>query len=175
MGYRARGRLADFGRAGPLEAAARRTTERVGRLLHDLTVEHTPVAKPPPGVEQEWLRSRDREPGTLKASWKVGEVMVSEGVDGRVYSIEVWTNDPIAPYVEWPTLPHLIMPRSPGGVLRFWNEFGHTIYATIVHHTGTKGSYMLTTALALVAQQWQEIGAEEMRRWADEQAMLVGA
>lgn len=167
MSYRQAGSLADFGREEPWRAAQRRTVERVGDELHRRVVEHTPVANPPPGHEAEWLASRKRKPGTLKDSWKVGEVTVVSGTD--TISIDVYTMDPIAPYVEWPTLPHLIMPRRPGGMLRFWTKGGDTVYATIVHHTGTKGSYMLTTAIAEVAAMWQTIGAEEMNRWAHEQ------
>lgn len=171
MGYRSSGRLADFGRPELLRAAQRRTVERIGDELHRRTVEHTPVAKPPPGHEAEWLASRKRAPGTLRESWKIGEVTVN--IAGEVMSIDVYTNDRIAPFVEWPTLPHIIVPHNPRGMLRFWNALGDTIYATIVHHTGTKGSYMLTTALAEVAAMWQEIGAEEMQRWAREATAAV--
>lgn len=170
MGYHG-GRLASFGRPELMRDAQRRTVERVGPELHRRTVEHTPVAHPPPGHAAEWLESRKRAPGTLKASWRVGEVTVN--IAGEVMSIDVYTNDRIAPYVEYPTVPHLIVPRNPGGVLRFWDKLGKTIYATIVHHTGTRGSYMLTTALAEVAAMWRTIGAEEMERWAREATAAV--
>lgn len=166
MGYTSTGRLAQFGDTTAMLEAQRRTVERVGALLHERVTEHTPVAKPPPGHAVEWLAARKRAPSTLRDSWKVGEVTVE--LDGETMTIDVYTMDRIAPYVEWPTLPHLIVPRKPGGMLRFWDKLGNTIYATIVHHTGTKGSYMMTTALAEVAQLWQIIGAEEMQRWARE-------
>lgn len=171
--YRSEGLLEQFGALEPMRGAQRRTVERVGReQLLERTKHHTPVAKPPPGVAAEWVASRGRMPGTLRESWRVGEVTVE--LAGEVMSIDVYTHDEIAPFVEWPTMPHLIVPRRPGGMLRFWDKLGNTIYARIVHHTGTKGSYMLTTALAEVAVSWQEIGAEEMERWAREQAAGVG-
>lgn len=170
MGYRG-GSLASFGRPDLMRDAQRRTVERVGPELHRRTVEHTPVAKPPPGHEAEWLADRKRAPGTLKESWRVGEVRVQVG--GELMSIDVYTRDRIAPFVEWPTLPHIIVPRNFRGMLRFWDSLGRTVYATIVHHTGTKGAYMLTTALAEIAATWQEIGADEMERWAREATAAV--
>lgn len=153
--------------------AQRRTTGRVGDLLLERTRAHTPVAKPPPGAAAEWLEARKRAPGTLKDSWLVGEVTVK--ADGTTYTVPVYTLDPIAPHVEWPTMPHLILPRRPGGWLRFWDRFGGVVFARLVHHPGTHGSFMLTTALAEIALEWQAIGAEEMDRWAHEQAALVAA
>lgn len=173
MGYTATGKLATFGRVEPMQRAARRTTDRVGQQLKDRVVEHTPVAKSPPGAEREWLAARKRAPGHLRDSWKVGKRTVI--VFGERFSIDVYTRDPIAPYVEWPTMPHLIIPRRPGGWLRFWNQHGGIVFARLVHHPGTKGSYMMTTALAEVAVQWQDIGDEEMAVWAREQAALVAA
>lgn len=166
------GSLASFGAGSPMRDAQRRTVERVGDLLLERTKAHTPIAKPPPGHEVEWLASRKRLPGSLRESWRVGEVTIVAG-DERM-TIDVYTNDEIAPFVEWPTMPHIIVPRNPSGMLRFWDNLGSTIYATVVHHTGTKGSYMLTTALAEVAVLWQEVGAEEMETWARDQQALVG-
>lgn len=171
MGYTSTGKLSGFGRPELMRDAQHRTVERVGRELLHRTVEHTPVAKPPPGHAAEWLEARKRAPGTLKESWKCGEVTIELG--GETMSIDVYTHDRIAPYVEYPTLPHIIVPRNPRGMLRFWNALGDTVYAMIVHHTGTKGTYMLTTALAEVAAMWQEIGREELDRWARDTAALV--
>lgn len=174
MGYQATGKLENFGRLEPMEGALRRTVERVGDRLLERVKFHTPVAKPPPGVDiGEWMRARKgRVPGTLKESWQVGEVTIE--ADGT-YTIPVLTHDEIAPHVEWPTMPHLILPRRPGGWLRFWDKFGRTVYALVVHHPGTHGSFMLTTAIAELALEWQEVGREEMDRWAREQTLLVAA
>lgn len=173
MGYTSVGKLENFGRREPFERMCRRATKRMGDELHDRTVRHTPVAKPPPGHEAEWLESRKRAPETLKKSWRVGEVTVLD--QGRRMTIDVYTTDRIAPFVEWPTMPHIIVPKRPGGWLRFWDKLGNTIYARIVHHTGTKGSFMLTTAAAETQALWDEIGGEELDKWAREQASLVAA
>lgn len=172
MGYRG-GSLASLGEEAPMLEAARRTAERVGDDLLERTKAHTPIAKPPAAsVATEWLAARKRTPGTLRESWRVGRVTVIEA--GHTYAIDVYTHDEIAPFVEWPTMPHIIVPRKAGGRLRFWNKLGATVYATIVHHTGTKGSYMLATALMEVAASWETVGVEEMRRWAVEQQAVIG-
>jgi hypothetical protein len=170
VSYRASGKLADFGLSEPMEAAAMRTAERVGQDLLERVKGHTPIAKPPPGHEAEWLAARKRLPGTLRDSWKCGEVEVVN--NGRTYTIDVYTNDRVAPDVEWPTRPHMIAP-APGSMLRFWTSAGETVFARIVHHPGTQGSYMLTTSIAEVAVAWQQIGAEEMDQWARDQAALL--
>lgn len=173
MGYKAQGNLADFGKTEAMVAAQERAVARVGQLLQERVRVYTPVAKPPPGAEQEWLESRKRQPGTLRDSWQVGEVVVVDG-ENRM-TIDVYTNDSIAPYVEYPTMPHIIIPKNPSGMLMFWDKLGNKVYATIVHHTGTKGSFMMATAIAEVAVMWQEIGADEMNRWAREQTELISA
>jgi hypothetical protein len=175
MGYTASGKLERFGELKPMRDALERTTERVGEQLLERAQAHTPIAKPPPGVAvAEWERARGgRKPGTLRRSWQVGRVTLE--ADGTTYTVPVFTLDRIAPHVEWPTVPHIIVPRNPRGWLRFWDRYGKTIYAQIVHHPGTHGSYMLTTALAEIALEWQAIGAEEMQRWAREQTALVAA
>jgi hypothetical protein len=171
MGFQRRGSLSSFGDTGPMVAACRRTAERVGVVLQARVKHHTPVADPPPGHEAEWLASRKRLPGTLRESWRVGDV---QHVGNRQFSVDVYTEDEIAPYVEWPTLPHLIVPRRPGGWLRFWTKEGDTVYARIVHHTGTKGSYMMAIGAAETQQLWHELGVKGLEEWAAEQEALIG-
>lgn len=172
MGYQSVGKLENFGRVEPFLAMQHRTVDRVGDLLLELTVDGTPVAKPPPGAEAEWLQARHgRLPGELKKSWRKDVLEV----EGSTMRIAVFTRDPVAPHVEYPTMPHIIVPRRPGGWLRFWNKFGGVVFARLVHHPGTGGSFMLTTALGKVALMWQEIGREELDRWAREQERLVAA
>lgn len=173
MSFTADGKLADFFRAEPMVEAQRRTVERVGADYRDRVRSHTPVAKPPAAnVAAEWLEARKRAPGTLRESWKIGEVVVIAG-ENRM-TIDVYTDDPVAPDVEWDTAPHLIVPRAhgkegDGGVLRYWDKQGSTVFATVVHHPGTKGVHMLATATVEVAASWFSIGSEEFRRWEDEQ------
>lgn len=168
MSYRADGAIADLFRAGPIEAASRRIVERVGGDLNRRVTLHTPVASPVnPEAAAQWLSMRNfRYPGELKRSWKVGEVVLVNGA--RRMQIDVWTEDPIAPYVEWDTRPHLIVPRDPTGVLAFFDKIGNLVFARRVNHPGTRGAHMMATALAEVALSWQDIGGEEVQRWSQE-------
>jgi hypothetical protein len=169
MGYEADGKLEDFFHPEPMIECARRTTERVGADLKDRVAHHTPVAKPPSGsVAAEWEAARKRIPGTLKESWQIGEVTVTS--NGARLTIPVFTDDPVAPYVEWDTQPHLIVPKDQlTGVLRYWDTSGNIVFAQVVHHPGTKGAHMMATALTEVAATWFAIGSDEFRRWENEQ------
>lgn len=169
MGYTASDELASFGREEPILAAARRTTERVGQDLRERVRRHTPIAKAPPGAGADWLEARHRMPGTLRESWRVGEVTI-KGSAGRM-TIDVYTEDPIAPDVEWDTRPHVIRPREKGtgGVLRYWDRSGGVVFATVVHHPGTRGVHMMATALVEIAASWWDIGVQEFRRFEREQ------
>lgn len=147
----------------------KRATKAVGDELKDRVVHHTPVAKATAAVRAsyssiaEWVHYRRRAPGELRESWRVGSVtVIVEG--GETFSIDVYTRDPIAPFVEYPTRPHVIRARKLGGVLTIPTAHGMR-YATLVHHPGTEGSYMLMTALAEIAAEWRRIVEEE---WAIE-------
>lgn len=58
---------------------------------------------------------------------------------------EVFTNVEYAPYVENGTRPHIIRPRTKKA-LRF-RVGGQTVFATIVHHPGTKAQPFLSRAV----------------------------
>ena len=108
----------------------------------------TPVAVRTPQVSAGvFARERSRRPGTLKDSWEIGHLTKI----GSVAMIEVYTEDPIAPYVEYDTQPHTIRAK-PGSVLRFRStKTGDVIYAAEVMHPGTTGVHMLAKACAQVA------------------------
>jgi hypothetical protein len=168
MGYRG-GLLADFAPAldRGIDRFARRTTEKVGEELRKRVRRHTPVAKA--GVAERasygssaaWVTARGRLPGTLKESWQVGEVEVLAG--GVRLRVPVYTMDPVAPHVEWDTMPHLIAPKKPGGVLTVPTK-GGMVFARLVHHPGTRGQHMMATAIAEVAIEWQRIADREWNR-----------
>lgn len=168
MGYRQQGSLVDLFDVSSVERTARNIVERVGDYTHDRVVRHTPVAKPPPGVDfDDWLDARgDRKPGELKRSWRVGEVEAYNAVTGERMKIDVYTLDPVAPDVEWDTQPHIIVPKDPDGFLRFWSQRGDIVFAKIVRHPGTKGVHMMATALAETAAAWHAIAADEVAKWA---------
>jgi hypothetical protein len=130
---------------------------------------HTPVAKFDAAAAASfddfdaWIQARrGRKPGTLRDSWKVGEVEVIQA-GGEIFRIDVYSLDPIAPHVEYPTIPHPIRAR-PGRVLSIPTP-GGMAYATVVQHPGTQGSFMLATTMQETAVEWQRIVA---RRWRSE-------
>lgn len=179
MGYTQAGSFEEMYRTEPWERCMERITERCGVRLLDVAVALTPVAE----VDSDDLFSRGRTPGTLKRSWRRGEVVLFS--TGSL-SVTVENLDPIARMVEYPTRPHVIRPRAdrapasvvvtgkPRGtvqdgraMLRFKVD-GHVVYAREVHHPGTHGAYMLTRALAYLAVEWREIAREEIERTARE-------
>lgn len=170
MGYHEEGDLEDLFRPDTASRCARRITERVGERLQLRVKEFTPLALPPPNVSAgEWIRSRGgRVPGHLRDSWRVSSVdRVRFDLHGEEYEVEVYTLDPIAPHVEYPTQPHVITPRDPDGWLRWWDRrTGQIRFARIVHHPGTHGTYMMQRALAALRVEWHVIAREEVAEWA---------
>jgi hypothetical protein len=175
MGYTQVGSFADLYRIEPWERCMDRIADRCGRRLYDMAVAFTPVAV----VDPDDLFSRNRRPGELKAKWVRGEVVLY--ATGRL-SVTVENHDPIAKFVEYPTRPHVIRPRAdrppatilatrrPRGTvhdgrahLRFRVD-GRVVYAREVHHPGTHGAFMMTRALAVLAEDWRQIAREEIDR-----------
>lgn len=171
MAYRG-GELVDL--AGPLEHGidrfATRATREVGDELKARVRRHTPVAHPSAadfasyGGAAGWIEARHRRPRHLHDSWQVGEVEIVGRATGARRRVAVFTLDPVAPHVEWDTLPHLIVPRKPGGVLTVPTSRG-MVFARLVHHPGTRGAHMMATALAEVAVMWRVTVSEQ---WAVE-------
>lgn len=147
-----------------LEAGIRRfgrsVSEAVGEDLRKRVRRHTPISKPgAPEIVASypssgaWRAARGgRRSGTLYDSWQVGEVGLL--YRGDVFRVPVFTMDPVAPHVEWDTMPHLIVPKKPGGVLTIPTRTG-MVFATLVHHPGTRGAHMMATALQEVAVSWR--------------------
>ena len=160
--------LADLFDVSSVDRAADRIVERVGDYMHDRVTLHTPVANPPAGVGMaEWVEARGgRRPGRLKRSWRIGRVERIASAGGERTRIEVFTLDPVAPHVEWPTRPHLIRPRRAAGVLRFWLGGGAKVFARFVEHPGTQGSLMMQTTLAETEARWRVVANQELEQWA---------
>lgn len=109
-----------------------------------------------------------RTPGTLKRSWRrrpMAQRVVSRGAVGM--KVEVYSTDPIAPYVEWDTRPHIIRPRKPGGKLRFraWPT-GELVYASFVRHPGTTGQHMMLTSVNAAHIELRHIVDKPLHDWA---------
>lgn len=164
MAYRG-GELADL--APALDRGVRRfgrqATRKVGDDLRRRVRRHTPTAKPGApeivasyGSSGAWIRARGgRRPGTLKTSWQVTDVRVLVRYAGGLrYAVIVYTLDPVAPHVEYPTKPHRIRAKKPGGALTIPTRQGMVLRRE-VHHPGTQGSYMMARALQEVAATWR--------------------
>ena len=165
MGYRSNKRIEDLFDDKPLRRMQRRVIERTAEFARERAEFHSPVADVPEGVSApEFVRSRGgRRPGTLKKSWRVGEVVVTQG--GARMTMEVYSIDPLAELVEFPTQPHLIVPKNADGVLAFPMN-GRIVFAKIVRHPGTRGAFMLTTALREADAELERIAREELDLWA---------
>lgn len=76
------------------------------------------------------------------------------------------TDDPIAPFVEWDTRPHLIEPVR-AQALHF-RMGGREVFAKRVRHPGTKGAHFMARAAHQLEAEIDEMMDEELRRWARE-------
>ena len=110
---------------------ARAIADAAGDRLVLNTQRNTPIDRSP-------HRDKPKRPrGTLRKS------IERTGVErtGLAYRVRALTRDPIAPYVEFDTKPHIIRPRKPGGSLR-WRSARGVHFAGAVRHPGTKGQHM---------------------------------
>lgn len=154
--------------APPLERGVRRfaraTVDATGEELRRRVRAHTPVSRVTPaevlsfgrvGAE---LKRGGRPRGALRESWQIGEVELL--YRGELLRVAVFTMDPVAPHVEWDTVPHMIAPKKPGGVLTVPTT-GGLVFARVVDHPGTRGVHMMATAIQEVAVEWQRIARRE--------------
>jgi len=144
LSYKANGTLTAL---VDVEADIDRTAEalayRMAYEIHDKVRRYTPTAVRPPKVTPgAFAAERARKPGTLKDSWDIGHLRKV----ANVYTIDVYTEDPIAPHVEYDTKPHRIRARN-ASMLRFRSsKTGEVVYAAEVLHPGTTGVHMLLRA-----------------------------
>lgn len=137
--------------------AGRAMAEKGGKRLHEVTQARTPIDTSDVGPLK-----RARVPGTLRESIQVDRVRAKRGVP-KGWQVRVFTEDPIAPHVEWTTKPHEIRPRDPRGSLRFYSH-GQVRFAKVVHHPGTRGQKMFSGAAAFVQS---EVGTQFFREELD--------
>jgi hypothetical protein len=103
-------------------------------------------------------RSAGRPPGTARESVERSAVEDFIGPGGRGYRVLALTRDPIFPYIEWNTRPHIIRPRldrapattiatrrprrlgnDPQAAVTWIGRGGRRVFAHEVHHPGTRG------------------------------------
>lgn len=107
MGYVEEGDLESMFDEQPIEDMCDRILRRGGDFLLDRVRYYTPVGSVDETVEGIG-GGTPRAPGTLQRSWKI---RLADGTEGEL-QIEVWTDDPIAEYVEWDTRGHWIRPKA---------------------------------------------------------------
>lgn len=162
MTYRASGSLSGLVDVeADLEETSRALALRMSHEIYDRVRRYTPVAVRPPDVSASTFRKErgGRRPGTLKDSWEIGHLAHI----GDVSWIEVYTEDPIAPYVEYDTKPHRIRAKR-AEFLRFRSsKTGEVIYAREVLHPGTTGVHMMARACAEVSAEADRLMAGIVR------------
>lgn len=165
MGYTATGSLEDLFPEHFVEEANARISKAVSEEWLKKLKKKTPVAKLPEaykGDAGEWIEDRGgRRPGTARDSWETGEFEVT--AEGAV--VEVKSDDPVMPHIEWDTRPHVIRARKPDGWLRF--PSGPVFrFARRVFHPGTDGQHMMRDSGAEMETEWVAIAERELERMA---------
>lgn len=174
MGFVTRGRLEDMLDLGAPERACRRIADDVGDALETATKRKTPIDK-------SFAPGRPR--GTARESvhrTKVEKTFVAASVAFRV---RVRTEDPLFPYIEWTTRPHIIRPRAdreaatvietgkPRGTQKdgraslSWRGPGGRVFAKVVHHPGTKGQHPFSLAALQVSGELRGIAVPALREF----------
>lgn len=153
------GSLAVFCDPSPTERAAKRMTDNGGDKLHDLVVQNTPV-----------------DTRNLRTSWYRMARRARPTPFGMAYESVVATEVDYAPYVEHGTglwgpehKKYLIVPKKPGGTLRWTNSVGQTVFAARVMHPGSPGAYMMASSLAKMEVLYEVVQTPILRRWKVEQ------
>lgn len=151
--------LGDLVQPAAVTRAGRAMTRKGGdKLLHD-TKELTPVYRPRPGAPP-----RTRRPGTLRRSFKADRVARHVAGDGTTgWTVRVFTEDPIAPHVEWNTVPHDIPNAFGRGPL-----FGIGGPFAGKFHPGTTGQHMVARAAAILDANAHRMFGPELATFARE-------
>lgn len=148
--------------------AAKAMAEKGGTRLMEATKTRTPIDTSfnPMG------RSRPR--GTARESVIRGPIRQHTTAAGRGYAVRVYTEDPIFPYIEWNTRPHIIEPTAEHraralaegrqAMLRYFSG-GGVRFAARVMHPGTTGQHPFARAAALIEIEAAHMFAEELRQF----------
>jgi hypothetical protein len=112
-------------------------------------------------------RDRPGRPrGALRASIERTPVERGRSALGTGWGGRVFTEDPIAPFVEWDTAAHMIFPRTPGGTLH-WRDraTGEDRFSRGVRHPGTKGQHMFSIGAAITEHELHAIFRPALDVW----------
>mgnify|MGYP007019856193 CR=1 FL=1 len=145
------------------EDAPRRAVYRIadagGDELRERTRRHTPIGDPTDP------NRKGRVPGTARNSIERTAVLPAVRYGRRGFQVEVFTRDPVFPYIEWDTRPHVIVPRrdrapatvlatgrprrlgtDPQAALTWFTRDGGQVFARRVFHPGTRGRHPFARA-----------------------------
>jgi hypothetical protein len=151
------------------QGAVHDIADKGGDFLLRRVIDNTPVSYHGIALaHQGFGPGRERAPGTLKRSWRRRLGVRREFRRGSVAMVsEVYTNDPIAPFVENDTRPHVIRPKNPNGFLRFrvWPT-GELVFARMVRHPGTTGQHMMLAATNAASIEFHHIARGPVQDWA---------
>lgn len=132
--------------------AGRAITARGGELLADAVRTRTPI-----DTSYSLGAPSTRPRGTARDSIVAAAVRSHTSTRGRGWRRRVFTEDPIFPFIEWNTRPHIIAPTAEHqaraaaegrkAMLRF-PQGGVMRYAAFVRHPGTTGQHPFARAAA---------------------------
>lgn len=109
-------------------------------------------------------RDRPGRPrGTLRESIERTPVDRGRTPAGPAYRGRVFTEDDVAPFVEWDTAPHEIRARF-AKALR-WRDAGGLNFRKAVMHPGTQGQHMFAIGANLTEHELPGIAAPALARW----------
>lgn len=150
--------------------AGRAMAEKGGERLQEATQVRTPIDTSAHGG-----LPQDRVRGTARESVMVGPVRQHTASTGRGWQRRVFTEDPVFPFIEWNTKPHLIEPtlehqaraaaEGRQAMLRYYSR-GRVRYAPRVMHPGTTGQHPFARAAAFIqAEVGESMFREELERF----------
>lgn len=164
-------RLEDMLNPKAVTVAGRAMTDKGADRLVDAVKLRTPIDTSARGG----LPS-DRPRGTARESIERGPIRRHTSTVGRGWQARVFTEDPVFPYIEWNTKPHLIEPTPEHkaraaaehrqAMLRYFAG-GAVRYALRVQHPGTTGQHPFARAAAFVqAEVGESMFREELEQFA---------
>ena len=88
---------------------------------------------------------------------KTGQTRETVNSRETPYGFTVYSNSPIAKFLDQGTQPHIILPKTEGGVLRWFGPWGNPIFARSVKHPGTKPTYFVKKTVDAVRDQLRDL------------------
>jgi hypothetical protein len=148
------------------------------RATMQFAVEYTPINENP-------FSSPGRKPGSLADAWRLRPDLIPGTRRGnKTLTAEYENPDPIAPFVENDTRPHLIKPRldrrpasvvatkrprrmgdDPQAALTWLTIGGVRVFARVVKHPGTTGHHMTTRAAARAEAEFPHLMRPALEKW----------